>query len=75
MGQLVTAYTEELIDRNIKRATDAKQADFMELSYEAYGHGGVGIVMVGGEQPLNPIHLTHSLKAPGFINLWNLVEM
>lgn len=35
----------ELIDRNIKRASDTKQADFMELTYEAYGHGGVGMVM------------------------------
>ena len=35
----------DLVDRNIKRATDSKQADFMELTYEAYGHGGVGIVM------------------------------
>lgn len=35
----------ELIDRNIKRASDTKQGNFMELTYEAYGHGGVGIVM------------------------------
>ena len=35
----------DLIDRNIKRATDTKQVGFMELTYEAYGHGGVGIVM------------------------------
>ena len=30
---------------NIKRATDTSQADFMELTYEAYGAGGVGIVI------------------------------
>lgn len=35
----------ELIDRNIKRASDGKQADFVELTYEAYGQGGVGIVI------------------------------
>jgi len=35
----------ELVDRNIKRASDGKQADFVELTYEAYGHGGVGIVI------------------------------
>lgn len=35
----------ELIDRNLKRATDSKQGDYIECTYEAYGHGGVGIVM------------------------------
>ena len=35
----------ELVERNIKRATDGKQADYMELTYEAYGEGGVGIVI------------------------------
>ena len=35
----------ELIERNLKKATDAKQGDYMELTYEAYGLGGVGIVM------------------------------
>ena len=35
----------DLVDRNIKRATDGSQADFMELTYEAYGAGGVGIVI------------------------------
>ncbi|EEH53137.1 uncharacterized protein MICPUCDRAFT_42116 [Micromonas pusilla CCMP1545] len=35
----------ELVDRNIKRATDGSQADYMELTYEAYGEGGVGIVI------------------------------
>ena len=31
----------DLIERNIKKASDAKQADYMELTYEAYGAGGV----------------------------------
>ena len=35
----------DLVERNIKRATDTSQADFMELTYEAYGAGGVGIVI------------------------------
>mmetsp|Transcript_14720 Transcript_14720/g.35573 ORF Transcript_14720/g.35573 Transcript_14720/m.35573 type:complete len:292 (-) Transcript_14720:131-1006(-) len=35
----------DLIDRNLKRAKDGKQGDFMEMTYEAYGLGGVGIVM------------------------------
>ena len=35
----------EVIDRNIKKAASADQADFTELSYELYGHGGVGIIV------------------------------
>src|SRR5579863_5089026 len=31
------------IERNIKKATSADQADYIEMSYELYGHGGVGI--------------------------------
>jgi YebC/PmpR family DNA-binding regulatory protein len=34
----------ENIERNIKKATSADQADYHELSYELYGHGGVGII-------------------------------
>ena len=34
----------EIIDRNIKKASSADQADFHELTYELYGHGGVGII-------------------------------
>lgn len=33
------------IDRNIKKAASAEQADFTEMTYELYGHGGVGIVV------------------------------
>ena len=33
------------IERNIKKATSADQADFVELTYELYGHGGVGILV------------------------------
>lgn len=32
------------IERNIKKASGADQADFHELTYELYGHGGVGII-------------------------------
>jgi YebC/PmpR family DNA-binding regulatory protein len=34
----------EIIDRNIKKASSADQADYFELSYELYGYGGVGII-------------------------------
>ncbi len=34
----------EIIERNIKKATEADQADFTEMTYEMYGHGGVGII-------------------------------
>lgn len=32
------------IERNIKKAASADQADFMEITYELYGYGGVGII-------------------------------
>lgn len=32
------------IERNIKKATSADQADFTEMTYELYGYGGVGIM-------------------------------
>jgi YebC/PmpR family DNA-binding regulatory protein len=35
----------ENIERNIKKAASADQADFMEMTYELYGHGGVGLVV------------------------------
>lgn len=34
----------ENIDRNIKKASSADQADYHELTYELYGYGGVGII-------------------------------
>ncbi len=33
------------IERNIKKASSADQADFTELNYELYGHGGVGLIV------------------------------
>ncbi|MBY0528584.1 MAG: YebC/PmpR family DNA-binding transcriptional regulator [Rhabdochlamydiaceae bacterium] len=33
------------IERNIKKATSADQADFTETTYELYGYGGVGILV------------------------------
>ncbi|CAL5229087.1 g12345 [Coccomyxa viridis] len=35
----------DLIDRNIKKATDKAQADYQEIVYEAYGAGGTGFIM------------------------------
>ena len=35
----------ENIERNIKKASSADQADFIEMSYEIYGHGGVGLIV------------------------------
>lgn len=32
------------IERNIKKAASAEQANFDEITYELYGHGGVGII-------------------------------
>ncbi len=34
----------ELIERNVKKASSADQADFIEMMYELYGYGGVGII-------------------------------
>ncbi len=33
------------IERNIKKAASADQADFSEINYELYGHGGVGLIV------------------------------
>lgn len=35
----------DVVDRNIKKASSADQADFIEMSYELYGHGGVGLIV------------------------------
>lgn len=35
----------DVIDRNIKKASSADQADYMEMTYELYGYGGVGIIV------------------------------
>ncbi|MBI3211930.1 MAG: YebC/PmpR family DNA-binding transcriptional regulator [Simkania negevensis] len=35
----------ENIERNIKKASSSDQTDFSEMTYELYGHGGVGIVV------------------------------
>jgi YebC/PmpR family DNA-binding regulatory protein len=34
----------ENIERNIKKASQTDQSDYFEMTYELYGHGGVGIV-------------------------------
>jgi len=35
----------DIVERNIKKASSADQADYSELTYELYGHGGVGIII------------------------------
>ena len=35
----------ENIDRNIKKAASSDQQDFMEMTYELYGYGGVGLLV------------------------------
>lgn len=35
----------DVVERNIKKASNADQADFTEMTYELYGHGGVGIIV------------------------------
>lgn len=35
----------ENVERNIKKASSADQADYHEPTYEIYGHGGVGIII------------------------------
>lgn len=35
----------ENIERNIKRASDINQADYVEMTYELYGYGGVALVV------------------------------
>ncbi len=37
----------EIIDRNIKKASSADQGDYFDVTYEFYGHGGVGIIIEG----------------------------
>jgi transcriptional/translational regulatory protein YebC/TACO1 len=38
----VLGVPKDVIDRNIKRASDAKQGDYQECIYEAYGPAGTG---------------------------------
>lgn len=35
----------DTVERNIKKALSADQADYTEMTYELYGHGGVGIMV------------------------------
>lgn len=35
----------DIIDRNIKKASSTDQADFVAITYELYGYGGVGIIV------------------------------
>jgi YebC/PmpR family DNA-binding regulatory protein len=38
-------FPQDNIDRNIKKATSSDQGEYFALTYELYGHGGVGIVV------------------------------
>lgn len=35
----------DIVDRNIKKASSTDNTDFFEMSYELYGHGGVGLIV------------------------------
>ncbi len=35
----------DIVERNIKKAASADQGDFFEITYELYGHGGIGIIV------------------------------
>lgn len=35
----------DIVDRNIKKASSADQSDYIETTYELYGYGGVGIMV------------------------------
>jgi len=35
----------DIIERNIKKASSIDQADYTEMTYELYGYGGVGIIV------------------------------
>jgi YebC/PmpR family DNA-binding regulatory protein len=35
----------EVVERNIKKASAPDQAEYHEITYELYGHGGVGIIV------------------------------
>jgi YebC/PmpR family DNA-binding regulatory protein len=35
----------DIVDRNIKKASSADQADYTEMTYEMYGYGGVGLII------------------------------
>jgi transcriptional/translational regulatory protein YebC/TACO1 len=37
--------TADVVNRNIKAGSDPNTADFKELTYEAYGVGGVGFII------------------------------
>ena len=43
----VAKVPKDIIDRNLKRASESKQADYQNVMYEAYGVGGTGIVIEG----------------------------
>ena len=43
----VAKVPKDIIDRNLKRASESKQADYQNVMYEAYGIGGTGIVIEG----------------------------
>lgn len=35
----------DIVERNIKKASSDDQADYVDVTYELYGHGGVGIIV------------------------------
>lgn len=35
----------DIVERNVKKASSADQADYTEMTYELYGYGGVGLII------------------------------
>ena len=45
----------DILDRNIKKASNPNQEDFVEMVYEAYGPGGTGFILdCAAPSPLPP---------------------
>lgn len=53
LGSHVSQVPRDVVDRNLKRATDAKSADFTEAVYECYGAGATGFVVEALTDNLN----------------------
>ncbi len=54
------------IERLIKKASSADQADYVEITYELYGHGGVGIIaeiMTDNRTVFPPIYASQQINA------------
>jgi hypothetical protein len=62
---------QDIIERNIKRASDKSQADYQEITYEAYGPGEcLGQYMAGTYMPARQPQLpsSHAQVALGLLS-------